>query len=67
MVIEDRYIDGITEEEKQLLYDAIINRIFELHKMSKTNHVAADIFHEDEIKLSSIAVIMRAQWPNLIH
>lgn len=66
MVIEGNSIDGITDSEKQMLYDAVCQYMFSEAKIGRSKHFAADIHEKESIKASKCMTQMRASWPNLI-
>lgn len=66
MVIEGNSIDGITNDEKQMLYDAVCQYMFSEAKISRSKHFAADIHEKESIKASECLKQMRASWPNIV-
>ena len=66
MIVEESIIRNISNEEKQLIYDALVHYMFFESDMGKSNHFAADTFKEDADKYSKMGIQLREAWTELI-
>lgn len=66
MRIGEHELINITNEEKQLIYDAIIQYAFSESNIGRSEHFAADIHKEIGASASKIAVALRKAWSEVI-
>ena len=66
MRIGEHELINITNEEKQLIYDAIIQYAFSESNIGRSEHFSADIHREIGAQASKMAVGMRETWNEVI-
>lgn len=67
MKIEDNKIVDISKEDKQMLYDALCQYMFQEAKIGRSEHFAADIHEKESVKASRCVMMMRGTWLDIIH
>lgn len=55
------------KEEQQIVYDALIHYLHFAEEMSKSNHVANEVFHDISDKTLGLIVKVRESWPGLVY
>ena len=66
MRIGEHELINITNEEKQLIYDAIVHYAFSESNIGRSEHFAADIHREIGVQASKMAVGMQEAWNEVI-
>ena len=67
MIVCGDCILDCSDDEKQLLYDSVIQYMFSESKIGKSDHFASEIHMQESIKAGNVAVKMRDEWKKLIH
>ena len=62
MIVEDTMIRQLTEEEKQVILDAVILYSWSESDMGKSNHFAADVHAEIAKMASHLSMQMHEAW-----
>ena len=64
MTVGENRIRNLTNEEKQIIYDALVHYTFSESDMGKSNHFAADVHAEIAKKAGEMTVQIRRAWEN---
>ena len=57
----------MNNEDRQMIYDALCQYVFNENKYDKTNHFAAEVHLEKAKKATDIVIEIQQNWEDIIH